>query len=86
MRIGHFADNDRINGIDTVTLSLHAGYMTDQIKEHEELLREEASVAKADTADEVKEQKESIRELKGLLAKCKDPAERAEIEAEIQIS
>ncbi|HRF12234.1 MAG TPA: hypothetical protein PLR37_08895 [Candidatus Accumulibacter phosphatis] len=80
VRIGHFSDKDPL---DRLELSAHAGYMIDEMKEHEGLLREEVRDAKESVADAVKEEKDELRELKKLLAKCNDPSEKSEIEAEI---
>lgn len=61
-------------------LSDHVGYFVEEMKQHEESLKFDIDDEKESVGESIKEE---IRDLKKELAKCIDPAERENIEAQI---
>jgi hypothetical protein len=80
VKIGHLSNKDKL---DKMELSDHVGYFVEEMKQHEESLKFDIDDEKESVAESIKEEKEEIRDLKKDLAKCQDPAERGNIEAQI---
>lgn len=80
VRIGHLANKDRL---DKMELSEHVGYFVEEMKEHEQMLKDDFADTKAQVAEEIKELKTDLKILKNNLAKCADPAEKQSLEDEI---
>jgi len=80
VKIGHLSNKDKL---DKMELSDHVGYFVEDMKQHEEALKFDIDDEKESVAESIKEEKEEIRVLKKELAKCKDQAERENIEGQV---
>ena len=69
--------------LDKEEVADHVGYFADELKSHEEFLKEEFARAKEDFGPDVAEVKSEIRKLEREMAKSTDPAKTAELEAEL---
>lgn len=75
----------KIGYLDKQEVGDHVGYFADEMREHEQGLREDVQQAKADLAEEIKLVKEDIKGLKAQLKSCK-PEEKPGLEAELEDS
>jgi len=80
VKIGHLSNKDKL---DKMELTDHVGYFVEEMKQHEEALKFDINDEKESVAASIKEEKDEIRTLKKDFAKCKDEAERENIEGQI---
>jgi hypothetical protein len=80
LRIGHLSNKDKL---DKMELADSVSYFVEEMKQHEQALKDDLADAKAQTAEEIKELKAELRELKKALVKCADQAEKQTLETEI---
>lgn len=74
----------QIGCLDKQEVGDHVGYFADEMREHEQSLKEEVQCAKADLAEEIKIVKESIKDSKTQLKACRNSDEKLEIETELK--
>lgn len=73
----------KIGYLDKQEVGDHVGYFADEMRNHEQNLKEELAQAKDECAQELRGTKDEIKELKAELKICKNLEERAKLEADL---